>query len=94
MTPGIYSMEVFSNEAIDSYSALFFKVWDKSQEIEIELTEKEFYPQDVFQAFPASQYNPPQWTSNNDQWGLNIYIKKEIYLHDFFINVMIVHFII
>jgi|GEM_PF-2584039 len=49
---------------------LTFVVWDASRGIELPLDQTMFVPATVYGSPPS--VNPPKWTANNDQWGLNI----------------------
>ena len=75
MDTGKYAIEVFGNET-DSHTPMTFKVWDKSEEKELILSNNMFAPDNVFDgAFQKSPYVPPEWTKENDQWGLNIHAE-------------------
>ncbi|MBF0450948.1 MAG: tandem-95 repeat protein [Candidatus Magnetomorum sp.] len=78
---GIYAIKVYGDDpsstniddGAEKGNGLTFKLWINRTNLEISLSKKMFDPQNtLWNAFPASPENPPQWTDNDDQWGLNI----------------------
>ena len=54
---------------------LTFKVWDISSNAEYTVTDDMYFPKALFGSIPACETVPPQWTTNNQRWGLNISVS-------------------
>ncbi|KPA11405.1 hypothetical protein MHK_008387, partial [Candidatus Magnetomorum sp. HK-1] len=82
---GLYVVTVYgddsTSEGVDEGAeigdVLTFKVWDSSSDSVLTVSGSMFVPEDLFNgAIQASPHSPPQWTANNDRWGLNIQITS------------------
>jgi hypothetical protein len=79
---GVYVLTVYkddsSTEDVDEGAVendeLTFKVWDLSSDYEYIVSGEMFSPKLISESIPACEHTPPQWTANNDRWGLNISI--------------------
>jgi hypothetical protein len=79
---GVYVLTVYkddsSTEDMDEGAVendeLTFKVWDLSSDSEYIVSGEMFSPKILYGSIPACEHTPPQWTANNDRWGLNISI--------------------
>lgn len=75
---GVYSITVYADDSAtqekdgaDPNEVLVFKLYDRSEKSLITLSAGMLVPATVYGHDP-SPYNPPQWTGDNNQWGLNI----------------------
>jgi hypothetical protein len=80
---GLYVLTVYGDDASTVFDEgavendiLTFKVWDLSENFEQTVSTDMFIPQEVFDIIPACENSLPQWTDNNDRWGLNIHIQN------------------
>ncbi|KPA16104.1 hypothetical protein MHK_003688, partial [Candidatus Magnetomorum sp. HK-1] len=88
-TPGQYEITVYGDnvqtvdidEGAIAGEVLTFKVWDVSSNSEETLAETMLDPQQIGEILPSPNI-PPQWTTHDDKWGMNIQmsLKQEIKL--------------
>jgi len=80
---GVYMLIVYGDDSstpdVDEGAVendiLTFKVWDLSTNTEVTVTDDLFTAKEISLAIPACEHIPPQWTTNNDRWGLNIHVN-------------------